>query len=440
MPRTQERHALGPAHRRVSAGIVLVSMAASVLWAGMPLTFPWILADFVSGPTAFGVQHFLWAVTVVLFLMVGTLMLAGASLLQRFGPRRLLLGGGGLFVLGLVAFAVAQSLVIFLAGAVLMGLGLGASLQLVPTALVTAWFLERRAFVLNLAAWGTAAGGIVWAIAVPRLVEAYRVVWGSGSWRIVYVAFAVGVVILVGPSAGWLVRDEPSQLGTVALGADVMAVPDAWRPRPEVGLTLHRALGEPWFYVIFVSTWVLGVVDAFVLLLPLHTAGRLGLRDAYGAWWVTVLVGTLALSVALGRQLLTWLGRRLGAFWPAAATLTLQGIGMVYLATLKTDIPLPLAALTAAFVGFGWAGAGLLPAEVLASTLGRRDLGRIWSLAGTAHTIGIALGVAVWGHLQGLLGGFTDLTYGGAVALVPIALAWWLAIHFGGRRYAETVD
>lgn len=429
-----------PGHVRVAAGIVAIAMASSVLLFGLPLTFPDILARFRGGPFGFGVAHFMWVPCVALFAAWAVLLLAGAELLERWGTRRALAAGTVLVLAGLALFGSGQALVGFLGGALLLGLGFGVSLQLAPTALTNAWFLQRRGQVLGLAAAGVGAGGVIWALTVPWLVGQYRTVWGADSWRVAYLAFGLTVALLVG-GALLVIRDHPLDVGLVALGADDMGPRAHWTPPEATGLTFAAALRAPWFHAVFLSTLALGVVDAAILVLPLHLHDHLvtptGAANPELPLTVACVMAALSLGVAAGRVLLLGIAERISTLALVAVVFALQGIGMVYLGGLRDTSFIPYGMGAGLALGLGFAGAMGLPARVYAAALGTRDLGRIWAVGGSALMLGMAIGVPVWGYVHAAQHGLVSMLYGGGAVLVAVLVTWWLAMRFGSRRYVR---
>ena len=135
-------------------------------------------------------------------------------MVDRFGPRAVMLLGVTMFGLGFMAFSQVHSLLWFYLVFAVMATGqsLGSMLSL-SVALVN-WFRRRRALALGLVGTGMATGGILQPVVVAGLEG-----WG---WRTM--AFASGVLILaVGLPLTMLVRYRPAEHG---LGPDGDPLPD----------------------------------------------------------------------------------------------------------------------------------------------------------------------------------------------------------------------
>ena len=139
-------------------------------------------------------------------------------MVDRFGPRAVMLFGITLFGLGFMAFSQVQSLPWFYVVFALMATGQSLGSMLSLSVSLVNWFRRRRGLALGLVGTGMATGGILQPVVVAGLEG-----WG---WRTM--AFVSGVIILaVGLPLTMLVRHRPEEHG---LGPDGdPLVPDAER-------------------------------------------------------------------------------------------------------------------------------------------------------------------------------------------------------------------
>ncbi|GAA4802441.1 MFS transporter [Actinomycetospora chlora] len=146
-------------------------------------------------------------------LLYGVVSPFAAALMERFGMRRvvslalLLVAAGS----GLTVFMTAAWQLVLLWG-VLIGVGTG-SMALAFVATVTGrWFVRRRGLVSGVLTAAQAAGGLVFLPLMAALA-------GSVGWRGASLVITAGALLVV-PLVVFLLRDRPSDVGTVALGAD----------------------------------------------------------------------------------------------------------------------------------------------------------------------------------------------------------------------------
>jgi MFS transporter, FSR family, fosmidomycin resistance protein len=143
--------------------------------------------------------------------------------------RLVILGGGILFLLSLLAVASARSFAVLLAAFVAFYPASGAFVSLTQAEIMDAW-PDRQAQVM--VRWDLA--GAIGAVAGPLLLTAVLAVEGGGevggSWRASYLVLAgIGALVWLGA----LLRGQP--------GADGRAEPEADGHRAEAGADGHRA-------------------------------------------------------------------------------------------------------------------------------------------------------------------------------------------------------
>ena len=145
-------------------------------------------------------------------LLYGIVSPFAAALMERFGMRRvvsialLLVAAGS----GLTVFMTTAWQLVLLWG-VLVGVGTG-SMALAFVAVVTGrWFVARRGLVSGVLTAAQAAGGLVFLPLMASLA-------GSVGWRFASLVVAGGALVVV-PLVLLFLRNRPSDVGTVALGA-----------------------------------------------------------------------------------------------------------------------------------------------------------------------------------------------------------------------------
>lgn len=174
-------------------------------------------------------------------LVYAAMQIPVGLLIDRFGPRRLLMAGLGIMCLAQASFAAVDSFALALLARGLLGCG-DAMVFISVLRIVAAWFPTRRvALLTQLTALVGAAGGI--ASAWP-LAWALRTLGWSGTFLTVAV---VGACVLVLPTV--VVRDTP-QGRAVRATHRVDRIRDqmraAWaRPQTRLGLWIHFTTGFP---------------------------------------------------------------------------------------------------------------------------------------------------------------------------------------------------
>ena len=206
--------------------------------------------------------------------------------------RLVILGGGIVFVLTLIAVASARSFAVLLAAFVAFYPASGAFVSLTQAEIMDTW-PERQAQVM--ARWDLA--GAAGAVAGPLLLTAVLAVEGGGeaggSWRACYLVLA-GISALI-----WLgaVLRRPAPAGPGPAGAEEDAAQEDAAQRPwtarirEIGAALRDWGTLRWLLLIEVADLLVDVFTGFLALYLVDVAH------------MTPAVAALAIAVRLGAAL-----------------------------------------------------------------------------------------------------------------------------------------
>ncbi len=230
------------------------------------------------------------------------------TLVDRLGPRRLLLLGGGLLVLGLLGSAFIGRLwqIVVLYG-VVMTFGANCLGLVVFVPILSRRFVRHRGMAISIV---QSANGFARALSAP-LVQ--FLISGVG-WRSTYLVEAAFMAAVVFPLAAWFRRADPprdaarsenaeaAQAGSPPLGAPSSA--------PDGGWTLAEAMRTPHFWLLFAVYLFTGLGSFFVSLHQLAFAVDRGFDKLYAAEVLgmgaflaifgTIITGTL--SDYIGRE------------------------------------------------------------------------------------------------------------------------------------------
>ena len=176
---------------RSAPGVFLTSLVSDMGWSLAAISFA------VS-------------IGLLLFGLVGPLT---GWLLDRFGPRLVLLGGIALIVASMITSARMTELwQLNLFWGALSGIGTGIAGSVLGAAVASRWFVARRGLVIGMFGAATSAGQLVF---VPLLAQLETLI----GWRGSVLALA-GVAALLLLPVLLLVRDDPADLGLLPYGGE----------------------------------------------------------------------------------------------------------------------------------------------------------------------------------------------------------------------------
>jgi MFS family permease len=247
-------------------------------------------------------------------------------LIDRFGPRGMMVLGTTLAGLGFVLLSCTHSYFFFLL--VFMGLltlGFQAGFNHATMAAVNHWFRKKRGLAMAIVQTGQAIGGVVIfplvALAVLNL-----------GWR--HAAFLSGIVVLLLIPFSLLIRRSPESMGLLPDGerrAPHNPSTGAVRPMPALRdtgeFTTREAIRTPafWLLAAFHGLRNIPYAGVSVHLVPLLVWK--GLDEPTAAFFV----GLMAFSTVIVRPLTGWLGDRWSKQRIGATGVILGGLGLVVL-------------------------------------------------------------------------------------------------------------
>lgn len=336
-------------------------------------------------------------------------------LVDRFGPRRLMIVGTVLYALSFVLFSQVDALWSFYAACLLMALSNSLVGLLVVSFSLNLWFRRRRTAAMGLAVTGFAVAGAVF---IPALVWAQA----TYGWRMAALGTGVGI-LLVGVPIMLLMRDAPEPYGLLRDGDQ------PGRPGPTgaaharggglVEFTLRQALRtRAFWYITFGTALAMLVQSALVVHQFPH------LERALDRETVAFVLAVMNVVNIAGRLIGGALGDRVPKHTLLGVTLVGATLGVLIVAVASS---LPLLLLYGAFFGFAWGVRAAVLNSLQGDYYGRAAYGRIVGLTQTlASPASIAAPIVV-GIAADAAGGyeapFLMLTGISAVSAVLFLLA-----------------
>ena len=343
-------------------------------------------------------------------LLVGPLFgfMAG-WIVDRFGPRRLMMAGILMAGIALIGLARMTSLWMFYAFYLLNALGYVCGGPLPNQVLLSRRFDASRGKAMGFAYLGIGLGGYLVLRFSPRLVEAF-------GWRGALQVLGLLIVTLALPLA-FFVRDEPDATGAVAPRASGRSQVTAVAP---MGGIFRR----PTFYLLAIGSMCsIGAVGGTNQHLKLFLSLDLKFSQTAAA---SVASTVLACSIA-GRLLMGWLADRIAR----------KHVMLLIYALIAGSIPLLFFAQSpaalygfAVIFGLGLGGEYMIIPLMAAELFGVKVLGRLLGVILTADGVAEATVPMLVGYLRDATGSYRS----GFLVLIAIALAGTMAIAFLPRR------
>jgi MFS family permease len=350
-------------------------------------------------------------------------------LVDRLGPRRLLLLGSVLLVLSLAASAFATALwqMIVLYG-VVMTIGANCLGLVVFVPILSRYFVRRRGMAISIV---QSANGIARGISAPMVQLAISLI----GWRSTYLIQAGLMAAVALPLAAMFRRADPIRPphdDTAALADPGPVAPTA---PPQPGWTLGEAIRTSHFWLLFTVYLFTGLGSFFVSLHQLAFAVDIGFDKLYAAEVLGIGAFLAVPGIVVTGTLSDYLGREVSAI--LAYGFSIVGAACALLIT-SPDQHL-LLWLHACFFGLTWGARGPAITAKTADLFPGSQLGTILGVITIGSGLGAALGSWGAGWIFDLTGSYRIAFTLSIVSYLCGVVAFWALRRPPVRRPVSSV-
>jgi sugar phosphate permease len=328
----------------------------------------------------------------------------GGSLVDRLGPRRVMLTGLGLTVVGLLPLlSMSELWQLHLFWGLLVGVGTGMVTNVLGATVALRWFNQYRGVVVGIFGAASAAGQLLFVPALIALVTAAG--WQTGIGVVAVVVGITVVPVLI------FMRNRPEDMNLKPLGEPtlVTAKVDARKT------TLREAVRTRDFWLLAGSFFVCGYTTNGLIgthLLP-HSLEH-GFVEGDISWALAVM----GLMNIFGTMASGWLSDRYDNRKLLAAY---YGFRALSLAMLPFIIEMRGMLIFAVIYGLDWVATVPPTVNLTAKRFGRASLGTLYGWIFCSHMIGAGLATYAGGLFRDMLGDYTVIFISAAVLGVGAA-------------------
>nr|USU33983.1 MFS transporter [Methylobacterium sp. OTU13CASTA1] len=315
------------------------------------------------------------AIRLVLFGLMGPF---AAALMNRYGPRRVVLTALSLIAGGLVASLwMSQVWHLILLWGVVVGIGTGLTALVLGATVATRWFSHRRGLVVGLLTASSATGQLVVLPVLAALTEQF-------GWR-ASLLLICGLLLAAGLGVLGLMRDRPEDLGLLPYG-ETRPLAAASTPTAGGAVAVLRDAGRTRvFWVLFATFFICGastnglIQTHFIPLCADYGIGPVQGASVLAAMGIFDFVGTVASG---------WLSDRYDNRWLLFWYYGLRGLSPMFLPF--SDFLFVGLSLFAAFYGLDWIATVPPTVRLTASRFGRERANLVFGWVFAGHQLGAA--------------------------------------------------
>jgi sugar phosphate permease len=320
---------------------------------------------------------------------------------DRFGPRVLMPLGGALVGVGMLLSGFGNSLEHFyFSFGLITALGQGALGFVGNNALISFWFVRRRATAIGIASMGQGVGALIMVPLTQFLVT------GLG-WRLAFMTMGALILLAIVPANAFLQRRAPQDVGQLPDGDPARAmkhsVSRVSKSAPQLDWTLRAAVSSPPFWCITAGQLALGTA---IFMITTHIVAHLVSLgfDKLMAAFVAGLIGFVRIG---GTALWGFVSDKLGRDRTYAVAILVTLVGLACFIAISEGAALWSVYLAAVLYSIGHSAGTPIYGSVIADIFSGRKVGVIFGFLEVSFGLGSALGAWAGGYLFDLTGTYS---------------------------------
>ncbi|MGI9252717.1 MAG: MFS transporter [Thermomicrobiales bacterium] len=302
-------------------------------------------------------------------------------LIDRVGPKRIVIAGVTLLGLALLPMARADKLwQFYFFWGVLTSIGLAAASPVNATAFVSRWFDEKRGTAMSVSTSGAAFGQLL-------IVPVAAFILTKTDWHTTYLIIGLFILVVMIPIGLIFLKDGPAGSQAAAKTAGT------------TGSTLKDALRHPAFWLMAFGFIACGWTMAFPQTHWIAHADDMGMSHFQASWVISVtaafsIAGSLLFGMAADRHRRTTI---------LAIVYALRALSFLLLLVLPIG---NLVFVYAIILGISWSATTPLTAAIAADRYGRLHYGLIFGTMFTFKNLGFGVGSFVDGLIYDATGSY----------------------------------
>lgn len=372
------------------------------MFQGLPLWNPVLRNSF--GWTA---SQMSWAFAVTR-IEGGLLGPVEGFLIERMGPRRMVLIGLSILGTGFLMFSQITELWQLYGSFFVMSIGAALGGWLPMMTVMNAWFIRKKAVAMSVVMEGFAIGGIILPVIYAWLIGGTDPeVSERLGWRMTAAGVGFLILFLALPMSR-LIHNRPEDMGLKPDGKPsyTPATIRVDSPNPH---ELTRELDFTWQQAIRTRNfWLISIGHACSSIVFVSLTVHIGiLLDDRG--FSLQLIGFIAATMAIANAIFLFVGAYIGDRIPIRiATFAFSAIQMVAVVVLVISETIPMAFLFALLLGMGFGGRTPLTSAIRGVYFGRRAFAAIMGISQVPMNILLLIMPLFAGYMRDATGGYNE--------------------------------
>jgi len=367
--------------------------------------------------------EFGWSRTLIASAVSMNLLLFGIAaplsgfLIDRFGPRKVMMGSLSLLIVGVSGtMMMTQFWQFFLVWGVIVGLGAGGVGSVLTATVGNRWFVAKRGLALGILGSASSTGQIIFLPLFMAMIT-------YAGWRLGSMALIIVALILL-PLIFLFMRDDPSEVGLEPYGSGdpkATAIGGAASLRgmsaKNATITAKEVVTHPTFWLLAASFFVCGGTANGLIgthLIP-HEI-EIGIPQIAAA----SLLGIMGGLNMVGTIFSGWMIDKVQPQRWLALGYALRGVSLLFLPFVHDFTGLVFFAIV---YGLDWFATVPPSMAITADTFGRQNVGKVYGWIFMSHQIGAAIMASAAGAIRTWMGDYQfAFLSGGVIAMIAAGL------------------
>lgn len=362
----------------------------------------------------------------VQYLAMAVSMVFGGRILHRFDARWVLTVCCTMVSVGIIAMSTYNFIWQFYISGILIGCANSILLYLMVPTMIDRWFKDRVGFFVGICLAFTGIGAIVFNPVGGWIIESF-------GWRAGYLAFGLVTACVGIPSALFLIRSKPEDMGLFPWGKSVAAgasgsqegVAEAIR-----GVMFNDAIRTPALWLVALYAGLMDVGITLNYYIPSYVSSL-----EFGIFAASTVSAAVMAGQMVGKILLGFIND----INVKAGVVTAVGSGAVGVALMNFlgGSGIGFLYVGAFFYGVFFAGATVTTSLMTRGIFGSKDYSRVFSVVSTVATLSSAFSSAIWGAVIDVTGSYNTMLSVGLGMMIFTFAVGYLAFHFGNKVRME---
>jgi MFS family permease len=355
------------------------------------------------------------SMNLLLFGVAGPL---SGYLIDRYGPRKVMLGSLSLLIVGVSGtIAMNQFWQFFLVWGIIVGIGAGGVGSVLTATVGNRWFVARRGLALGILGSASSTGQLIF-------LPFFMAMIAYSGWRIGSMTLIVIAIILL-PLIYLFMRDDPADVGLEPYGSGQAGAARSGGAASLRGMstkgatvTAREIVSHPTFWLLCGSFFVCGGTANGLIgthLIP-HEI-EIGIPQVAAA----SLVGIMGSLNIVGTTFSGWMVDRVQPQRWLALVYALRGVSLLLLPFARDFSGLVIFAV---IYGLDWFATVPPSMAITADTFGRQNVGKVYGWIFMSHQIGAAIMASGAGAIRDYVGDYNfAFLSAGVIAMIAAGLA-----------------